>query len=117
MLLGDKKLLDDFGPIFRSKYDSGYAVRSSEYFFAIMANGVSKGIGVDKTAEYLGISPDKVITVGDNMNDLSMLANRKLSFAVANAEDAAKRAADMEAPDNNSAPIAYIINKIERDFI
>ena len=117
LLLGDKKLLDDFEPIFRSKYDSGYAVRSGEDFFDIMANGVSKGIGVDKTAEYLGISQDKVITVGDNMNDLSMLENRKLSFAVANAEDAAKRAAAMEAPDNNSAPIAYIINKLERDFI
>ena len=36
LLLGDKKLLDDFEPIFRSKYDSGYCGEKRRGFFLIL---------------------------------------------------------------------------------
>lgn len=43
LLLGDKKLLDDFEPIFRSKYDSGYAVRSGEDFLILWRTAFQRG--------------------------------------------------------------------------
>lgn len=114
LLIGEKELLDKYEPIYRRSYDSGYAVRSGDRYLDVVANGVSKGKGVETLAQKLGIEKKKVIAVGDNMNDISMLNAAGLSFAVRNGESAAKEAADMIAPSNNEDAIAYIINYLDK---
>ena len=116
LLIGEKELLDKYEPIYRKNYDSGYAVRSGDRYLDVVANGVSKGKGVQTLMENLGIETKKVVVVGDNMNDISMLSVAGTSFAVENGEDAAKKAADMIAPSNNENAIAYIVEYIEKNL-
>ncbi len=39
----------------------------------LLRNGVSKGKGMLDMAKKIGIEQNKIIAVGDNMNDISML--------------------------------------------
>jgi Cof subfamily protein (haloacid dehalogenase superfamily) len=114
LLIGEKKLLDKYEPIYRSEYDSGYAVRSGKKYLDVVANGVSKGEGVSTLVHLLGTDPKKVIAVGDNMNDISMLEKAGISYAVENAEKRVKEIADFIAPSNNDDAIAYIIEQLEQ---
>ncbi len=115
LLIGDKKLLDKYEPVYREKYDSGYAVRSGDKFLDVVANGVSKGKGVKKLIELLKLDRDKVIAVGDNMNDISMLEAAGTSYAVENAEKCVKQSATFTAPSNNDDAIAYIIERLDSE--
>lgn len=114
LLIGDKELLDKYEPIYRERYDSGYAVRSGNKFLDVVANGVSKGKGVERLTELLGVDRNKVIAVGDNMNDISMLEFAGVSYVVENAEDSIKQRADHVAPSNNDDAIAFIIENLEK---
>lgn len=112
LLIGERELLDKYEPIYREKYDSGYAVRSGEKYLDVVANGVSKGDGVTMLARKLGIEHGKIIAVGDNMNDISMLEAAGISYAVSNGEEAVKKIAKYSAPSNNEDAIAYIIEHL-----
>lgn len=113
LLIGEKSLIDKYEPVYRAEYDSGYAVRSGDKYLDVVANGVSKGKGLSSLIDLLGIERDKVIAVGDNMNDISMLEAAGISYAVENGEESVKRAADYTAPSNNDNAIAYIIENIK----
>ncbi len=117
LLIGEKKLLDYYEPIYRRDYDSGYSVRSGKKYLDIVSSGVSKGIALAKLTDILGIEKSKVIAVGDNMNDISMFETSGISCAVENAEAAVKNTADLIVPDNNSDAIAYIIEKLEKEGV
>ena len=114
LLIGEKPLIDKYEPIYRAKYDSGYAVRSGDKYLDVVANGVSKGKGLLETAKLLNIDRSKIIAVGDNMNDISMLEAAGISYAVENGSDSVKNAADYIAPSNNNDAIAHIIEHIKR---
>ena len=77
-----------------------------------MSGGVSKGKGVLYLAELYGIQPEKIITVGDNMNDIDMIETAGIGVAVSNAEDKVKEAADIQVCSNNEGAIADILEKI-----
>ena len=46
--------------------------------------GSSKGGGVARVARMLGVAPDRIYCVGDNQNDIPMLALSAIPFAPAN---------------------------------
>ena len=50
---------------------------------------------------------------GDFNNDIEMLKTAKYSFAMGNASESVKDAANFEAPDNNSFGVSRVI----RDFV
>lgn len=114
LLIGERELLDKYEPIYRTEYDNGYAVRSGDKYLDVVANGVSKGKGMLDMAKKIGIEQNKIIAVGDNMNDISMLEVAGISYAVENAEESVKKIADNLAPSNNGGAIAYIINRLEK---
>ena len=94
LLIGERELLDKYEPIYRTEYDNGYAVRSGDKYLDVVANGVSKGKGMLDMAKKIGIEQNKIIAVGDNMNDISMLEVAGISYAVENAEESVKKIAD-----------------------
>lgn len=116
LLIGNREVLDKYEPIYREKYDSGCAVRSGSDFLDVVANGVSKGNALDRLIEMMGFDREKVIAVGDNMNDISMLEAAGISYAVENAEESAKQIADYIAPSNNDDAIAFIIENLEKSM-
>lgn len=112
LLIGEKKLLDYYEPIYRKSYDSGYAVRSGKKYLDIVSGEASKGIALTELKKLIGVK--KVIAVGDNMNDISMLQAADISFAVENAEKQVKEIVDFMAPSNNDNAIAYIIDELKK---
>jgi len=92
-------------------------IRSEHALYEILPKGASKGGALRKMAELSGIDPAKTIAVGDYNNDISMLREAGLSFAVANAVDEAKAAADHITVSNNDGAIAAIIDQLDRGEI
>ena len=82
--------------------------------YEILPKGASKGNALCRMAELLGIDVNKTIAVGDYNNDISMLKTAKLGFAVANAVDEAKAAADHITVSNDESAIAVIIDQLDR---
>lgn len=92
------------------KYDF---IRSERTLFEILPKGVNKGLALSKLVDYLKISPEKTIAVGDYNNDVGMFRAAKYGIAVANASKAALEAADLVTVSNEEHAIARIIYDIE----
>jgi Cof subfamily protein (haloacid dehalogenase superfamily) len=73
-------------------------VRSHLLFVEGNPLGVSKGEGLRRLAEHLGISRAQVMAIGDQGNDVAMLEWAGLGVAMGNGSAAAKAAADWIAP-------------------
>ncbi|MYL15213.1 HAD-IIB family hydrolase [Halorubrum terrestre] len=67
--------------------DTGYA-------YHVKSTGVSKGRALGVVADALDIDPAAFVAVGDSENDVSTFEVAGESYAVANADDAAREAAD-----------------------
>ncbi len=70
-------------------------VRSAAMLYEILPKGSCKGNVMLRLADLLGISRDRIYAVGDNENDVSMLREAAVGYAVANASAGAKAAADV----------------------
>lgn len=60
------------------------AIFSNRYLLELTAKGSNKGAMVARVAQFLNISPRHVYCIGDNQNDLPMLAMSAIPFAPAN---------------------------------
>jgi Cof subfamily protein (haloacid dehalogenase superfamily) len=60
----------------------------------VRAAGIDKGTGIAWLASHYGIAIEEVVTVGDWMNDIPMLERAGLSFAMAQAPECVRAAAD-----------------------
>lgn len=71
--------------LYRSRWDGLYeAIFSNHYLLEITAKGHTKGAMVQKVAQRAGIAPEHIYCIGDNQNDLPMLAVSAIPFAPAN---------------------------------
>lgn len=89
-------------------------IRSERNLYEILPKGASKGDLLGKMAELFGIDPHKTIAVGDYNNDVSMLRQAGVSFAVENAVPEVKAAADHITVSNDEHAIAAIIDGLDR---
>lgn len=71
-----------------------------------------KGIAVDKLRKQLNIQLDQVVTIGDNLNDISMLALTKHSFAMKNGDPKTHEVASYVTDTNNNDGVAKVLKKI-----
>ncbi|MFW5939657.1 MAG: phosphoglycolate phosphatase [Halolamina sp.] len=84
----DEELLREVATEFDLDFvDSGYA-------FHLKSPGVSKGTALTGVAEILGHEPSEFVAIGDSENDVSTFDVVGDSYAVGNADESAKRAAD-----------------------
>lgn len=72
----------------------------------------NKGQAVADFAKMRGYEANEVITIGDNINDLTMLEWAEHSYAVNNAHLRAKKTATYLAPSHTDHAVAQIINKV-----
>lgn len=86
-------------------------MRSDPMYLEMTDPAVSKGAGLRFVAGYYGIDRKDIIAVGDSEIDLSMLEIAGLSAVVENAEETAKRHADIICPSNEEAGVADLIEK------
>ena len=76
----------------------------------IVPAGVSKAKALAFLGERYGIEPDRMISIGDNYNDLDMIEYAGLGVAMGNAPDPVRRAADLVAPTNDADGVAHVID-------
>ncbi|GEK91905.1 Cof-type HAD-IIB family hydrolase [Alkalibacterium kapii] len=88
---------------------------SSKRNLEINHEAAQKGIAVAQLAKQLGVKAEEVMTVGDNINDLSMLEWAKYSVAVENAEPEAKAAARFLTSSNRQNGVAEAISRVLSD--
>ena len=104
--------------IMASEYAECYNfMQSSPNYYELLPKEASKGNGLLKIAEFLGIPQSKTIGVGDNENDLSLIRDAGVGVAVANALPALLSEADFISTDNNSHSISTVIYGIENKII
>ena len=72
----------------------GVEVVDTGYAYHVKSTGVSKGRALGVVADALGLATDDFVAVGDSENDVSTFRVAGESYAVANADDAAREAAD-----------------------
>lgn len=77
----------------------------------ISPEGVSKGEGLKKLCEYLGISVEDTICVGDADNDLPILKTAGLAVAMGNANEQVKAVSDVIVSDNDHEGCREAIRK------
>jgi Cof subfamily protein (haloacid dehalogenase superfamily) len=84
----------------------------AEYWFMeVVPSEVSKAQALEFLGAAFGIRPAEMIGVGDNFNDLDMIAYAGLGVAMDNAPDDVKAAADLVAPSNDEEGVAYVIER------
>ena len=79
--------------------------KSKPTYLEIMNNKASKRLGIQKLLEMINIDPEKIITIGDNYNDIDMLRFSKTSVAMGNAPDEVKKFATYVTDTNNNEGI------------
>jgi Cof subfamily protein (haloacid dehalogenase superfamily) len=86
-------------------------VRSWDRLIEATGPGASKGDALARLAAHLGTSQSRTMAVGDQDNDLSMIAWAGLGVAMGNASPAAKAAADVIAPSLEADGAAWAIER------
>ncbi|ELY86886.1 HAD-IIB family hydrolase [Natrinema altunense] len=74
--------------------EHGLEVIDTGYAYHVKDTDPNKGEGIVRIADHVGIDPADCVAVGDSINDVSTFETVGRGFAVANADEAAKAAAD-----------------------
>lgn len=85
---------------------------SEPEYIEFLPAGVSKGVGVESLATYLGLESRHVAAIGDWMNDLEMIQWAGYAGAVANAADPVKEAADVVVASHEDCGVAEFLRSI-----
>ncbi|MDA1476634.1 Cof-type HAD-IIB family hydrolase [Bacillus changyiensis] len=87
-------------------------VTSSEHNFELEHLQASKGLALERLSQKLGIPLEETATVGDSLNDCSMLKIAGKSFAMGNACKEIKELADDVTLTNDENGVAHMIHQI-----
>lgn len=110
LLIGEEDQLDKLEEVYSKKYDKGTAFRSGRNYFDVVANGVSKGMALKNLIKDYHIDEDKVVAIGDNMNDIDMLEVAKYGFFIKGGAKRAEERAKLFAPTCDEDAIRYVVD-------
>lgn len=82
------------------------------HILEVFAPGVDKWHGLTWVADQMGIGPDQVVVIGDEINDIAMLQAAGCAIAMDNAVDAAKQHAAYVTKPNHDHGVAHAIDQI-----
>ena len=83
------------GPLEEIAAEHGLEVVDTGYAYHVKSPGTEKGRGLKSVARLLDRDPEAFVAIGDSENDVSTFGVAGESYAVANADAKAKRAADV----------------------
>lgn len=91
-----------------------HVVSSGDKWIDCSNIGVTKGSALKHFQEKYGICPDETLVFGDNINDIEMLKQASHSFAVENARDEVKEAANFVAASNKEDGVLQVLKAVLR---
>ncbi|MER2862683.1 sugar-phosphatase [Morganella morganii] len=105
------RLNEAAGYIPQVSFDSYNILRTAPHFVEISAKNATKGQAVALITEKLGLTPDKVMCIGDQNNDISMLEYAGVGVAMGNAADHIKQKSGYVTTSNDEDGVAAAIEK------
>lgn len=112
MMIDEPALLDNAIRHIPDEARARYTIiKSAPYYLEIMDKRVNKGEGVRLLAEYLGLTAENVMAIGDHENDLAMISYAGTGVAMGNAIDEVKAISQFVTRPNTEDGVAYAIEK------
>jgi len=93
-------------------FHSVYSIVFDCQVIETFAHGVSKWTGILRLCQSLGIDPQCAVAIGDDINDISMLSQAQLSFAMGNAKEPVQRHAKHVTATQTDHGVARVIEGI-----
>jgi hydroxymethylpyrimidine pyrophosphatase-like HAD family hydrolase len=85
------------------------AARSQPYYLDVTHPNANKGQVVRLAAEFFGVSPQEIATIGDMPNDITMFQQSGMSIAMGNASPEVQQAATFVTASNQEEGFALAI--------
>lgn len=122
MVIGkDKEKIENFKNIVINEYKLNILDSSSknkeEMWFSIVGKKASKGIALLKLAEYLNISSDNIVSIGNDNNDISMFEVAKISVVVSNSTENALKKAKYITESNDNDGVALFLEQLYKEIL
>ena len=108
----DEPLLRDLHDRIRGWSDRATIGQSQTYYLDVTAPTANKGAGVEALAAAIGVDLADVVVIGDQANDLPMIARAGLSIVVGNAPPHVRAAADHVVASNTQDGVADAIVRV-----
>lgn len=89
-------------------------VTAGKEWLDIMERQVNKGAALREIQESLGILPEETMAFGDNLNDLELLEQAKYSYAIGNAREEVREAANYIADTNVNDGVLKVLRTLIR---
>jgi phosphoglycolate phosphatase len=96
--------------------DEGLEVVDTGFAYHVKAPGIDKGGGLVTVADRLDRDPDTFVAIGDSVNDVATFAVAGRSYAVANADDRAREAADVVVSESYAEGFLEAIEAIDESM-
>lgn len=114
----EHEVLEDLQREILSRWGDKYeAIFSAEHMLELNSKGCTKGTGVLRLAELLGLRRENIYCVGDNENDISMLEVSALPFAPENAIPSVKAVPGTHVlPPCQEGTIAALIDELDKRY-
>lgn len=87
-------------------------VTAGKEWLDIMEPQVNKGAALREIQESLSVTPEETMAFGDNLNDMELLARAKYSYAIGNAREEIKAAANYLADTNVNDGVLKVIRTL-----
>lgn len=100
------KFINDF----EKKFPGLTMVQYHINVFSIGPKDISKGSAIKWLCNYLSISTDQALAIGDSFNDLTMFETVGYPVVMDNAHEAIKTYAKWIAPNNDDSGVAHTLN-------
>jgi Cof subfamily protein (haloacid dehalogenase superfamily) len=110
----DTDLIEQLRLDLRQRYtpEELHVTTSVPIFLETTQSGVNKGTAIDYlTKDLIGIASENVLAIGDNYNDVEMIAYAGIGVAMGNAPADVQSLADWVAPDVDEDGVAVTIEK------
>lgn len=102
------------GPLEELAAEHGLEVVDTGFAYHVKSPSIEKGIGLKSVARLLDRDPEEFVAVGDSENDVSTFGVAGESYAVANADEKAKRAADAVLDESYSEATLSVLDDLRR---
>jgi Cof subfamily protein (haloacid dehalogenase superfamily) len=96
----------------RASHHSIYSPHYDCQVLEVFSGNTNKWTGIVQMAAGLGVASERVIAIGDDVNDIAMLQGARLSFAMGNATDAVKACAKRVTGSHGECGVAQVVEAL-----